>query len=372
MWAGVLKKMQQQATILIRLGVDVELIIFCGTNAPEIPCSFIKYYRHEYLNTNKTYNLLNKLKCQILKRKILIEIIKSLDKKSIVYLRYPDPIFYLIDPISHKSCKIVCEHNGIDYLEHKLSGSYIELIFELFLGKRARKCVDGIVCVTNEIKQFELEHVGNNHKPHILIGNGISVSSVRLRAPPNLSGTLNLLFVANVSRWHGIDRLLEGLAIYKGDTKVRFFLVGDGQDLLNLKLLVKKLGIDKNVITTGALEGSALDDLFEKSHLAVGSLGLHRMGMKEGSILKAREYCARGIPFLYECSDPDFPDDFPYIKKIAGDESPIDIEEVIRFAEEVYSDPEHHIKMRAYAEEKLDWSVKMKKLKEFCETLVEG
>jgi hypothetical protein len=57
--------------------------------------------------------------------------------------------------------------------------------------------------------------------------------------------------------------------------------------------------------------------------------------------------------------------------KVPSDESPIDIEEVIRFTEKVYSDPEHHLKMRAYAEEKLDWSVKMKKLKEFCETLFE-
>ena len=135
--------------------------------------------------------------------------------------------------------------------------------------------------------------------------------------------------------------------------------------------MAKDLKLEDNVAFIGFMNGSVLDDLFDRSHIAVGSLGMHRLGMIEGSTLKAREYCARGIPFLYGCFDPDFSDDFPYIMKVPGDENPIDIEEIIRFAEKVYSDPEHHIKMRAYAKERLDWSVKMKRLKEFCDHLIE-
>jgi hypothetical protein len=92
--------------------------------------------------------------------------------------------------------------------------------------------------------------------------------------------------------------------------------------------------------------------------------------LKEASILKAREYCARGTPFIYGIADPDFPPDFPYILHVPADESPIDIEQVLAFAKEVCADPDHPQKMRRYAEEHLDWSVKMKKLKDFLEALV--
>jgi len=102
----------------------------------------------------------------------------------------------------------------------------------------------------------------------------------------------------------------------------------------------------------------------------VGSLGIHRIGLKEASILKAREYCARGIPFIYGIADPDFPADFPYILHLPADESPIDIEQVITFADRVLADPDHPQKMHRYAEEHLDWSVKMKRLKDFLEALV--
>jgi hypothetical protein len=37
----------------------------------------------------------------------------------------------------------------------------------------------------------------------------------------------------------------------------------------------------------------------------------------------------------------------------------------------VYEDFDHPQKMRAYASKNLDWSVKMKKLKSFLETLVD-
>ena len=101
-----------------------------------------------------------------------------------------------------------------------------------------------------------------------------------------------------------------------------------------------------------------------------GLMASHRRGLKEASILKAREYCARGIPFIYGISDPDFPPDFPYILRLPADESPIEIEDVLAFAKDVCADPDHPEKMRRYARENLDWSVKMKRLKEFLERLV--
>jgi len=43
------------------------------------------------------------------------------------------------------------------------------------------------------------------------------------------------------------------------------------------------------------------------------------------------------------------------------------MEEVISFAQKIYNTPNHPAIMKRYAEENLDWSVKVKKLKDFIE-----
>lgn len=120
----------------------------------------------------------------------------------------------------------------------------------------------------------------------------------------------------------------------------------------------------------GFTTGKVLDDLFDQCHLAVGSLGIHRKGLTQTPELKGREYCARGIPYIIACGDPDFPTNFPHIFHLPADERPIDIKQVLTFAKKVCADPDHPQTMRRYAEEHLDWSVKMRRLKEFLEALV--
>jgi glycosyltransferase involved in cell wall biosynthesis len=371
---GVNKKIILQAENLITLGVHTEVLLV-GEDNDIYPLNI--YIKTRKFKASKLNQIFNIIKRQYILSIAFRDLIKSKDHNDIILLRYPYPIFspiWILLKID-KKCKVVTEHNTIEIKEWRLLGNYIGFLYimwELTFGCLCRSYTDGIIGVTDEITSYELERSRIINMPYITIGNGIDVYRTRIRKPPSLvDEELILLCVASFSRWHGIDRLLRGLSHYKGSIKVRLYMVGNGPEIPNLRLIVKELSLADNVIFTDILGGSLLDDIFDKSHIAIGSLGLHRMNMKEASILKAREYCARGIPFLYECSDPDFPDNFPYIKIVSGDESPIEIEEVIRFAKEVYLDPEHHIKMRAYAEENLDWSVKMKMLKEFCEMLVE-
>ena len=189
---------------------------------------------------------------------------------------------------------------------------------------------------------------------------------------PFVGEELHLLCVANVSRWHGLDRLLRGLGSYRGPTRITLHIAGNGSEVSSLKKIIDELGIKGQVIFHGFTTGKDLDDLFTTCHIAVGSLGLHRIGLTEASILKAREYCARGIPYIIACKDPDFPNDFSYIQKVPADESPVSIESIIDFAQRVSEDTGHPMKMREYAVGHLDWSVKMKILKAFLETLVDG
>ena len=95
--------------------------------------------------------------------------------------------------------------------------------------------------------------------------------------------------------------------------------------------------------------------------MAIGSLGFQRSRLEKGSTLKAREYCARGIPFLIAYDDPDFPESFPFVFRVPLDESPIDIDKVIQWYENLsMKHPDFSAQMRKYAEENLSWDAKMR------------
>lgn len=243
------------------------------------------------------------------------------------YFRYPCPIEYLpFRFFLRKKCFLIFEHNTIEPNEFRLNGIFsIGHIIEILLGKPMRVQSDGIVSVTDEITRYELKRSGKLNKPHITIGNGLDVNSVPIRiAKPYVDTELELhiLCVANVSKWHGLDRLLKGMATYCSNTCIIFHIAGEGAEIPLLKQLVEKLNLQDSVIFHGFKTGDELDTLFNSCHIAVGSLGIHRIGLNEASILKAREYCARGIPYIIACADPDFPNDFPYIYRVPPDESP--------------------------------------------------
>nr|WP_281412450.1 glycosyltransferase [Methanocalculus chunghsingensis] len=176
--------------------------------------------------------------------------------------------------------------------------------------------------------------------------------------------------IATVSLWHGLDRLLHGMSLYTGSKTLTLHIVGKGQ-LEYLRKLSIELGLRNQVIFHEYATGEELDGYFNRCHIGVGSLGIHRKGLLETSELKAREYCSRGFPYINAAIDRDYPADFPYRLMIAPDESPINIDDIISFAEAVLADPDHPNKMRHYAEEHLDWSVKTKMLKGFLEELVD-
>ncbi len=307
-------------------------------------------------------------------RRDLRHCINSLDDQDILYIRsgvLPLPVYPINFFKRFRLCKIVSEHQTIE-IDGALQGKrYLDYLNEVAFGRFIREQFDGVVGVTDEIKRHQIRRVKNRSIPNLIMGNGFDVQSVVMREVPQYCGdNLQILCVANVHRGHGLDRLLHGIADYTGSTNVTLHIAGQGAENDNLLHLAKDLGITESVIFHGFVKGKPLDVLFNECHVGIGTLGLHRNGMREGSILKAREYCSRGLPFLYDAIDLDFPPDFPYILHVPADESPIDIEQILAFAKRVCADLGHPEKMRRYAEEHLDWSVKMKSLKDFLETLV--
>lgn len=206
--------------------------------------------------------------------------------------------------------------------------------------------------------------------PVMEIDNGITVSDIKFQKKENSN---NIIFgcVANVSHWHGLDRLIEGLSIYNNKSNImpKLWIIGEGSQLTSLKQLVDTKHLNEYVTFWGNKEGKELDELMTKFDIGIGSLGLHRIGLNAGSTLKIKEYCARGIPFIYSYIEKQISDDTPYALRLAAGEQPIDIKTCMEFASRVGEMSEIQKIMRNDAYEKFDWSVQMEPVINYIESV---
>ena len=205
----------------------------------------------------------------------------------------------------------------------------------------------------------------------IKISNGIDFNTVpvkkTLRKNPS---PFNLIGVAEVHYWHGFDRVMAGIGEYykhKHDRDIFFHIVGgigEDSEMPVFKEIIKRYGIEKQIIFHGQLFGKPLDEVFEKADFGIASLGRHRSGITNIKTLKNREYAARGIPFIYSETDTDF-DNMLYALKAPADESSIDINRILNFYNHCTYTP---IDIRDSVKN-LSWETQMKKVTDICQEL---
>lgn len=197
--------------------------------------------------------------------------------------------------------------------------------------------------------------------PALNIDNGVSVDAVPLKSGSVSSdGKMHLLAVAAMSKWQGYDRIIRGLAEWD-DPKAENYIIdmvgdeGDGS-LLEWKKLALDCHLEKQVLFHGRLSGEALTRMYESARIGLGSLGMYRKGMDSGSVLKIREYMARGLPFIYANEDPALSDDMPWCIKFPNDGTPICMERVDDFILSLENCRDFGEKMRQYAKINMSWT----------------
>lgn len=287
-----------------------------------------------------------------------------LDK--IIDLKKINVLYYRIAHPSNKLFNLAKKRNLIKIIEiptypfeNEFKKTFSRIEYNLFWKNGMKKFKD----FADIIVAISSDNTLNVDKKFVLISNGIRLEDIKMKNHnQNKRSSINLLSIANVAFWHGYDRIIKGLdEYYKKNSKkeVYYHCVGEGAELENLKSLAKELKLEKYVIFHGTKVGEELDKIVDESDIAFGSLGLHRIGA--GNPLKAREYCARGIPFVKSYLDPDFPDTFPLALNIPNDDTPVDIDKVINWYEDLSKKhPDYSLEMRKYAEENLSWDAKMK------------
>lgn len=295
-------------------------------------------------------------------------LISSLSPDDCLYLRYPPIPKITLPIIINDGPRIIFEINGILSKEggNDASIGISWRALERVLGSNIIALSNGVICVTDEIFRHYYSRSRRNKLKGTTVSNGIDCHCLPISHHTSPSEKeIHLIGVALVSNWHGFDRIIRGMAKYEGNKEYYFHIVGRGPEINTLKRIVNDLHISNRVIFHGFQSGEPLDELYNACDVAVSTLAIHRKGLHEHCSLKSREYCTRGIPFLYSGIDPDFPEKFPYAIRFFSNEKAIDMERVAEFYARVKNDPEYSHRMNDYAMKKLDWSIKMKELKTF-------
>ena len=170
----------------------------------------------------------------------------------------------------------------------------------------------------------------------IPIQNGVDSDSINMIHPLEHGNVINLIGVASLSKWHGYDRVLMGLNNYYsngGQRTIHFNIVGEGSVLPEYKKFVADNELNDVVTFHGFKSGQELDDIYDLSDIAIGSLGSHRVGVYGVlSTLKSREYAVRGIPFITSNEIDILPSsENSFILVVSEDDSAVDINSVIDF-----------------------------------------
>jgi hypothetical protein len=359
-WPSLTAKLRQQARAARDLGLDLDVIVL--TNGTEMRDDLVQY---RLIRGGPTRVVDIKLR-----RYASIERSLDIGTYDAVILRYPGASdLSFAGFLDRHGAKLISEHHTKE--EHELRVlargpvAFAKWQLERRNGPRYLAGVRALVAVTGEIRDYELARFPVSR--HAVIGNGVDVSAIPMTGFVPFNGReLTLLFcAARFWPWQGLDRLLRGLIAYSGVIRITVHLAGEVSraDRGLLDALARKSSV--SVIEHGVVGFDALERLYAHANVAVSTLALGRKGMSTACPLKTRDYCARGLPFIYAYDDPDL-DPSPGWLRFADNDAPIDIEAVLEFSRRLMSDaPSLITEMRSYALRRLDWRAKISALHDF-------
>ena len=256
-----------------------------------------------------------------------------------MYIRYPRSdrnLLKLCRLLSSKNVNYVIEIPTYPYDREgggSLKGHIINFIDRVY-RKKLHRYVPRIVTFSSDDHIFGIQTIRTI--------NGIDFDLVRPDLTPvDFSQRIEGIAVSAMYPGHGYDRFIEGLHNYYkngGQRNVVLKLVGDGSELQRYQNAVKDYNLEQHVIFMGKKLGEDLNRAYEGSAVGINSLAIHRLGLTAESTLKTKEYAAKGLPVLSSSYVDAFSEEGnrSYAMIIPPDDSPVDIEEFIRFTDRVY------------------------------------
>ena len=278
--SGVIKKILGQTRVWRRLGHEVRLALVsspCKSIDPAIGEAgrvFSSTFVSSLTGPPNTY--INKILSSEAVRRFVVQFKPD-------YIYYRDGLWYpgleRILSLAH----YIIEVNTVTELELTGPRRWLHRMTKRRLYSHAA----GIVAVTNEIAS-SLRHY---NKQAFFFPNGIDTEQLRPRLPP--SNTRPALIFAGTpgQRWHGVDKLL---IMARKLPEFVFHVVGPS----------KVADAPPNIRFHGYASPEKLSELYNIADVGIGTLALHRIGMREAAPLKVREYLAYGLPTIIAYDDP--------------------------------------------------------------------
>lgn len=360
---GASKKVISECKSFSNKGYDVTLIGRVGYSTAEISID----EKHKTINIHRPF-LISKLQPLFDKINEINDIISYVkDKKfDICYIRFDLCDYWfvkLLKKLKIVSSKILIEIPTYPY-EEEYTGTInkIRLKIDDFYAKKIKRYVDKIITF------YDIPRNQYYGVSCLLVPNGFDFDNISIIKDDEVISDIHIAAVSSMRLWHGYERMIEGMGIYYqrgGKRNIFLHIVGDGREGDKYKQVTQNFGLEKNVIFHGAMHGEEMDVLLDKCSLGLDSLGRHRTGISMLSSLKSREYGAKGIPFINSCDIDIVDDDFKYFLKVPADESPIDIESVISFYDDVYKEKSRILvakEVRKYIEERSNMDAVVEKI----------
>lgn len=340
---GVIKKIDMQLEAFKQYGYEPVLFIYDGRRV-YISDKITGKYKIEYFDSLK-----NSLE-------FILENVRKINPR-FIYARhiifYTHYIFDFYKKLCSENKNVIYEFYTYPY-DNEFPKGDKGLISDKYFRE---KLSEFIKISTNYNEQSEIFGI-----PSIALNNGIDLNKIEIKKnmPKKNNKCIELIGIATLWFWHGYDRVIEGLNQYYNNNNnnrylVKFNIVGEGKETENLRELVLKYNLQEYVIFHGRItDADSLRELRQKADIAIGSLGLHRLKLKNVSTIKAPEYCAAGIPFVISYNEISFKEKQDFILNVESGEKPLCIEEVIEFYEKVKG-YDTTLRMRKYAQENLTW-----------------
>lgn len=365
---GVKKKIESQVIALRKLNIDVDIAYCKGNNL--IIESEINYREIEIKRGLSNYRFAI--------YKVLNENINKWGYNN-VYIRFPGSVDYFF----FNTLKMLNKKNITTYLEmptYPIGGELKDVLQLLLRNKKYIYAIAKSIIyishiwfsrriykyIKNIVTFMPYDKIWNCNT--IYIDNAVDIDKFSpIGKNKYNSNEIKLLGVANVAKWHGFDRVIEGIGEYYKNSDISkrnivFNIVGGGELISEMKKRVKELNIEENIKFLGFKRDNDLREEYEKNDIAIASLGMHRIGVLNGSTLKAKEYCAYGIPFVMAYNEKEIKDDFKYVLKFEANEEPIDINKIIMFYETLSKDSNISEQMHNFAQKHYDWKIQMAKI----------
>jgi len=166
-------------------------------------------------------------------------------------------------------------------------------IFGYWMEKLSSKLPNKIIAVSEQTKENLISKLKVNPKKIVVIPNAIDIKAIDKIKPSK--ETSDIIFAGRLMNHKNVNILIKAISIIKQNTNpnIKCIIVGDGEEMQNLKTLAKSLNLNKNIIFKGFIkEHAEVLSLMKSSKLFV------LPSTREGFGITVIEANACGIPVI--------------------------------------------------------------------------